>query len=93
MPPSPVVVDGPGRGRAAAERLLGRRRERAEAHPGDRDRDLEPDRLAGEAGAEGDVGGAALAIALERVAGDAGAEEEQVVEVGDAALGAEPRMS
>ena len=76
----------PHRGRAAAERLLGRRGERAEAHPRDRDRDLQAQRLGGEAVAEHDVGVAALAVALERIARDARAEEQQVVEVRHAAL-------
>ena len=75
--------------RAAAERLLRRRRQRAEAHAGDRDRDLQLERLLREARAERDVGVAALAVALERVARDARAEEEQVVEVRHAPLGAE----
>ncbi len=47
-------------------------------------------RLLGVAGAEHDVRVAALAVALERVARDARAEHQQVVEVGEAALGAEP---
>ena len=79
---------GPHRGRAAAERLLRRRRQRAEAHARDRDRDLQPERLGGVPVAEHDVGVAALAVALERVARDARAEEQQVVEVRHAPLGA-----
>src|SRR5262249_47950486 len=47
------------------------------------------DRLLGEARSERHVRGAALAVALERVAGHARPEEEQVVEVRNAALGAE----
>ena len=65
----------------APERLLGRRRQGAEAHPRDRHRDLQLERLLGEAGSKRHVGVAALAVALERIAGDAGAEEEQIVEV------------
>jgi hypothetical protein len=61
----------------------------AEAHPGDRDRDPELERLLGEASPERDVRVAALAVALERIARDARAEEKQVVEVGDAPLRAE----
>ena len=80
---------GAHRARAAAQRLLGRRRERAEAHAGDGDGDVELERALGVAGAEHDVGVAALAIALERIARDARAEQQQVVEVGEAALGAE----
>ena len=41
MPPSPVVVDVPTAARAPPERLLRGPRQRAEAHPGDRDRDVE----------------------------------------------------
>ena len=80
----------PHRARAAAERLLRRRAQRAEAHPRDRDRDVEVQRLRRVAGAEHDVGVAALAVALERVARHARAEEQQVVEVRDLALGAPP---
>ena len=40
--------------------------------------------------AEDDVGGAALAVALERIARDRRAEEEEVVEVREAPLRAEP---
>ena len=88
----PAVAGGGGGAdgaRAAAERLLGRRRQRSEAHAGDRDRDVQLDRPLREPGPEGYVGRAALAVALEGVARDAGAEEEQIVEVGHAALGAE----
>src|SRR6266849_5224064 len=80
---------GPDLGRRAPERLFRRRRERAEAHAGDRDRDLQLDRLAREPRAEDNVRRALLAIALERVARDAGAEQEQVVEVRQAPLRAE----
>ena len=66
---------------AAAERLLGGRRQRAEAHAGDRDRDLQLERLLREARPEHDVRVAALAVALERIARHARAEEQQVVEV------------
>jgi hypothetical protein len=74
--------------RAAPEGLLGLRAQGAEAHAGDRDRDLELQRLGREAVAEHDVGVAALAVALERIARHARAEEQQVVEVRHAALGA-----
>ena len=47
---------GAGRGGAAAERLLGLRGERAEAHAGDGDRNFQFDRLLREARAEHDVG-------------------------------------
>jgi hypothetical protein len=77
---------GPDLGRAPPERLFRGRREGAEAHAGDRDRNLELERLPCEAGPERDVRVAALAVALERIARDARAEEEEVVEVRDAAL-------
>jgi hypothetical protein len=87
MPPSPVVVDvptsvapRPSASFAGAE---------SEAHAGDRDRDLQLERPLREARPEGHVRVAALAVALERVARDARTEEEQVVEVGYPALGAE----
>ena len=87
-----AAVAGGGRGagerRAAAERFLGLGRQRAEAHAGDGDRDLQLDRLLGEARAEHDVGAAFLAIAFERIARDRGAEEQQVVEMRQLALGA-----
>ena len=89
-----AAVTRGGRGadlaRAATERLLRRRGEGAEAHPRDRHRDLELERLLGKARAEGDVGRAALPVALERVARHAGTEEEQVVEVRHVPLRAEP---
>jgi hypothetical protein len=81
---------GPHFGGPASKRLLGRGGEGAEAHPGDRDRDAELERALRKPRPQGDVRVAPLAVALERVARDAGAEEEQVVEVGHAPLGAEP---
>ena len=80
-----AAVAGGGRGagerRAAAERLLRLRRERAKAHAGDGDRDFELDRLLRVARAEHDVGAAALAVAFERIARDRRAEEQEVVEM------------
>ena len=76
-------------GGAAAERLLRRRGERAEAHPGDRHGNIQLERLRREARPEDDVGRTALAITLERVARDRCAEEEQVIKVRQPALGAE----
>src|SRR6202035_5506716 len=80
---------GPNRAGAAAERPLGIGAERAKAHSGDRDRDLQFDRLCRETGAERQVGGAALAIAFERVARDRGAEQYEVVETRQRAQSAE----
>ena len=64
---------------AAPQRLLGVRRKRAEAHPGDGDRDLQFDRLLREACAKRHARFAFFAIALERVARNRRAEHEQVV--------------
>ncbi len=88
MPPSPVVVEVPTWVAPRPKRFLGLGRQRAETHAGDGDRDLEVDRLLGEAGAEPDVGAAFLAIAFERVAADRGAEKQQIVEMRHAPLGA-----
>jgi hypothetical protein len=76
-------------GRAAAERLLRRRRQRAEAHARDRYRDPERERLAGEPCPEDDVRRAPLAVALERIARDRCAQEQEVVEMRHAPLRAE----
>ena len=62
----------------------------AEAHAGDGDRNFEMDRLLGEARAEHHVGRAFLAVAFERIAADRGAEKQEIVEMGDFALGAKP---
>ena len=72
----------------AAQSLLGLRRQRAETHPGDGDRDIEVDGLLGIAHTQHHIRVAALAIALERVARHAGTEKDQVVEMRHAALGA-----
>ncbi len=86
------AVAGGGRGsdRAGAtpERLLGLRGQRAEAHSGNRDRDLQRDRVLGETAADRDLGHAFLAIALERISADRRAEKQQVVEVRQLLLGA-----
>ena len=88
-----AAVSGSGRcahlARAAAQRLFRGRREGAEAHSGDRDRDLELEGLLGKPRPDRHVRIAALPIALERVAGDARAQEEEVVEVGQAPFRAE----
>ena len=88
-----AAVAGGGRrahcGGGAAERFLHVGRQRAEAHAGDGDRDVELDRLCGEARAEHGLRRALLAIALERIARQRCAEEQQVVEVRQLALGAE----
>ena len=56
---------------------------------GDRDGDFQFDRFFCKTGAQGDVGSALLAIAFQRIAGHGCAEEQQVIEIGQAALGAE----
>ena len=90
MPPSPVVVDVPTSlaprprasfaGADSAPKLI----------PAIVTGIFELERLLGEARAEHDVGRAPLAVALERVAGDRRAEEEEIVEVRQAPLRAEP---
>src|SRR5213078_3388077 len=69
-----AAVAGRGRradlARAAAEGLLRRRRQRTEAHAGDRDRDPQLERLRGETRSEDDVRPAPLPVALERVTRD-----------------------
>ncbi len=88
-----AAIAGGGRGAdgrgTAAERLLRPARQGAKAHAGDSDGYLEVHRLLGEALAEHHVGGAALAIALERIAAHGGAEEQEIVEMRHLALGAE----
>ena len=74
---------------ATSERLLGLPRQRTETHAGNRDRDLQLDRLLGKARAERDARVAALAIALEGIARHARSEEQQVIEVRQLALGTE----
>jgi hypothetical protein len=63
-----------------AQRLLGIGAERAEAHAGDGDGDIELDRFLGETLADDHVGGALLAVTLERIARNRGAEEHEVIE-------------
>jgi hypothetical protein len=87
----PAVAGGGGgaRGRGRpAQRLLGLRGQRAEAHPGDRDRDGQLQRAAGVPGAEHGRGAAPLPVALQRVPGQRGGQEGQVVEGGQGPLGA-----
>ena len=84
------VARGGGRARgrcAPAEGLLGLGRQRAEAHPGDGDGDLEAHRALGPALADHHVGAARLPVALQGVARHRRSEEHQVVEGGEAALG------
>ena len=69
-----------GRARALGEGDLGVVGQGAVAHAGDHDRDVELDRLLGEARAEDGRRRAALAIALERDARQRAGEERQVVE-------------
>jgi hypothetical protein len=77
---------GSGKRCAAPQRLLGFGRQRAEAHAGNGDRDLELDRSLREAGANGDPGAAFLAIAFEWVARDRCSEEQEIVEMRQLAL-------
>ena len=78
-----------GAGRRARHRgALGQRhlrldRQRAEAHAGDVDRDVELDRLLREARAEHRLGHALLAVALDHEAGERARQEDQLVPVRD----------
>ena len=87
-----AAVAGRGRGAdgagTAAKRFFGLRRQRAEAHARNGDRNFQLDRILSEAGADGDVGCALLAIAFQRIAADGSAEKQQVVEMRQLALGA-----
>ena len=87
-----ATVAGGGRGAGfrspATQGFLGRAGQRTEAHPSDRHRNVQVDRLLGEPGAKPDIGRAFLAVAFQRVAADRGAEEQQVIEMRQVALGA-----
>ena len=72
-----------GHGRALRERHLRLERQRAEAHPRDVDRDVELDRLLGEARAEHRLRDALLAIALDHEARERARQEDQLVPVRD----------
>ena len=89
MPPSPVVVDVPTSLAPRPSASLAC----AESAPNDMPAIVigifRCERRLRVAGPEHDVGVAALAVALERVARDARAEHQQIVEVGEPALGAE----
>ena len=88
MPPSPVVVEVPAIVAPRPKRFLGLRRERAEAHAGNGDRNFQFDRLLGKARAEHDIGAAFFAVAFQRIARDRRAEKQQVIEMRQLALGA-----
>src|ERR1043166_4840173 len=81
---------GADRTGAASQRFLRLRRQRPEAHARNGDRDLQRDRLLGEARPDGHFGRALLAIAFERIAADGSAEEQEIVEMRELALGPEP---
>ena len=74
---------GAGHRGALGERHLGLDRQRAEAHAGDVDRDVELDRLLGEARAEHGLGHALLAVALDHEARERAGQEDQLVPVRD----------
>ncbi|MNP06191.1 hypothetical protein D3C76_981640 [compost metagenome] len=79
---------GTGDGRATAQGFLGIGRQRTETHAGDGHRNLQVDRLLGEAVAEDHIGAALFPIAFQRVARHAGAQQQQIIEVRDLTLGA-----
>ena len=83
-----LCVEVPGQRRAAAERFLGRRRQRAEAHAGDRDRNFQSIGLFAKRAPSTTSVAAFLAVALQRIARHRGAEEQQIVEMRQLALGA-----
>ena len=74
---------GAGHRGALGQRHLRLERQRAEAHAGDVDRDVELDRLLGEARAEHRLGLALLAIALDHEARERAGQEDQLVPVRD----------
>ena len=74
---------GAGHRGALGQRHLGLDRERAEAHAGDVDRDVELDRLLGEARAQHGLGHALLAVALDHEARERARQEDQLVPVRD----------
>ena len=93
----PLVLEHPALARAGhragprgalAQRRLGARRQRAEAHRGDVDRDLELDRLLDQpqAIAEHRLGVALLAVALQRQPRHGGRLEDEIVERGQLLL-------
>jgi hypothetical protein len=77
---------GADRCRGSPQRLFGMGGQGAEAHAGDRDRDIEHERLLGVPAPEHGGRVATLPVALERVARRRSCQERQVVEVGHAAL-------
>ena len=85
-----AAVAGGGRGAGfrspATQGFLGRAGQRTEAHPSDRHRNVQVDRLLGEPGAKPDIGRAFLAVAFQRIARDRRAEKQQVVEMRHLAL-------
>src|SRR2546425_3071105 len=72
---------GAGHGRAPGERHLRLERERAEAHPGDVDRDVELDRILREARTEHGLRLALLSVTLDDEAGERAWKEHQLVPV------------
>jgi hypothetical protein len=82
MPPSPEQVAVPAIGGAAGQRDLRLEGERAEAHAGDVDRDVQHQRPLG-ARADDRLGQALLAIALDDEAGQRAGQEGQVVPMRD----------
>ena len=74
---------GAGHRRAFSQRHLGLERQRAEAHPGDVDRDVELQRLLREACPEHGPGRALLAVALDHEPGQRSGQEHQLVPVRD----------
>ena len=90
MPPSPVVVDVPTSVAARPRASLARADERAEAHAGNGDGDIELEGVRPVAATEHRLRLTALPVALQRIAGDGCREEDEVVEGRELPAGAEP---
>ena len=72
---------------AAAQGFLCRTRKGAEAHACNRDWNFKMDRLFGKPRSKPDIRRAFLAIAFEGIAADGSAQEQQIIKMGQAALG------
>ncbi len=84
-----MVVDVPKAVAAEAERFLDVGRERTEAHPGDRDGNLQLDRFLREARAQHRFGRALLAIPFQRIPRHRRRQENEIIKSRHAAFGAQ----
>ena len=74
-------------GRPAPQRLFGLPRKRAKAHPCNRDRDLQVQRLFGKARAQPHIGRTFFAVSLQRIARNRSPQKQQIVEMRQSTLG------